>query len=304
MDFKQIEAFVNVVRYKSFSRAADATFFTQPTISTHISTLEKELGTRLLDRRGRTVEMTPQGRKFYKYAVEMVNTRELAVGALNDSSDKIEGILELQTSSIPGLTFLPEMLARFHDIHLKTKFYVDTSDSRTAIENLIDRRGELAFVGDKINNSNLSYTKIFSDKVVLAVPASFEIEGNDITIAEAVKYPFIWRESGSATKTSFEETAANLGYDKTTFDVVARFNDLDSIIRSVEQGLGVSVLSQHTLDKMHSNNIKSLPIKEFKRNRDFYMVSLKGITHSPVAEAFCNFVKENKELAFKSSDQE
>lgn len=304
MDFKQIEAFVNVVRYKSFSRAADATFFTQPTISTHISTLEKELGTRLLDRRGRTVEMTPQGRKFYKYAVEMVNTRELAVGALNDSSDKIEGILELQTSSIPGLTFLPEMLARFHDIHLKTKFYVDTSDSRTAIENLIDRRGELAFVGDKINNSNLSYTKIFSDKVVLAVPASFEIEGNDITIAEAVKYPFIWRESGSATKTSFEETAANLGYDKTTFDVVARFNDLDSIIRSVEQGLGVSVLSQHTLDKMHSNDIKSLPIKEFKKNRDFYMVSLKGITHSPVAEAFCNFVKENKELAFKSSDQE
>lgn len=304
MDFKQIEAFVNVVRYKSFSRAADATFFTQPTISTHISTLEKELGTRLLDRRGRTVEMTPQGRKFYRYAVEMVNTRELAVGALNDSSDKIEGILELQTSSIPGLTFLPEMLARFHDIHLKTKFYVDTSDSRTAIENLIDRRGELAFVGDKINNSNLSYTKIFSDKVVLAVPASFEIEGNDITIAEAVKYPFIWRESGSATKTSFEETAANLGYDKTSFDVVARFNDLDSIIRSVEQGLGVSVLSQHTLDKMHSNDIKSLPIKEFKRNRDFYMVSLKGITHSPVAEAFCNFVKENKELAFKSSDQE
>lgn len=304
MDFKQIEAFVNVVRYKSFSRAADAAFFTQPTISTHISTLEKELGTRLLDRRGRTVEMTPQGRKFYKYAVEMVNTRELAVGALNDSGDEIEGILELQTSSIPGLTFLPEMLSRFHDIHLKTRFYVDTSDSRTAIENLIDRRGELAFVGDKINNSNLSYTKIFSDKVVLAVPASFGVEGSDISISEAVKYPFIWRESGSATKTSFEETAANLGYDKTTFDVVARFNDLDSIIRSVEQGLGVSVLSQHTLDKMHSNDIKILPIKEFKRNRDFYMVSLKGITHSPVAEAFCNFVKENKELAFKSSDQE
>ena len=51
MDFKQIEAFVNVVRFKSFSRAADATFFTQPTISTHISSLEKELNTKLLDRK-------------------------------------------------------------------------------------------------------------------------------------------------------------------------------------------------------------------------------------------------------------
>ena len=67
MDFKQIEAFVNVVRYKSFSKAADATFFTQPTISTHIRNLEKELGVKLLDRKSRVVEMTPQGSKFYKY---------------------------------------------------------------------------------------------------------------------------------------------------------------------------------------------------------------------------------------------
>lgn len=303
MDFKQIEAFVNVVRYKSFSRAADATFFTQPTISTHISTLEKELGTRLLDRRGRTVEMTPQGRKFYRFAVEMVNTRELAIDALNDSEDRVEGILELQTSTIPGLTFLPEMLSRFHDLHLKTRFYVDMSDSRTAIENLIDRRGELAFVGDKINNSNLQYTKIFSDKVVLAVPASFDIQGNEISIADAVKYPFIWRESGSATRTSFEDTAAKLGYDKGSFEVVARFNDLDAIIRSVEQGLGVSVLSQYTLDRMHSNLIKTLPIKEFKEKRDFYMVSLKGITHSPVAEAFSAFVNENKDEAFRDLEE-
>ena len=60
MDFKQIEAFVNVVRFKSFSRAADATFFTQPTISTHISSLEKELntGTEILPVRRRDGECT------------------------------------------------------------------------------------------------------------------------------------------------------------------------------------------------------------------------------------------------------
>ena len=79
MDFKQIEAFVNVVRYKSFSKAADATFFTQPTISTHIRNLEKELGVKLLDRKSRIVEMTPHGAKFYKYAVEMINARDPAV---------------------------------------------------------------------------------------------------------------------------------------------------------------------------------------------------------------------------------
>jgi len=53
MDFKQIEAFVNVIKYKSFSKAAEATFLTQPTISTHISSLEKELGVTLIDRLGK-----------------------------------------------------------------------------------------------------------------------------------------------------------------------------------------------------------------------------------------------------------
>ena len=55
MDFKQIEAFVNVVKYKGFSKAADATFLTQPTISAHISNLEKELGSSLINRMGREV---------------------------------------------------------------------------------------------------------------------------------------------------------------------------------------------------------------------------------------------------------
>ena len=53
MEFKQLEAFVNVIRYKSFSKAAEATYLTQPTISTHISALERELGVRLIDRRGK-----------------------------------------------------------------------------------------------------------------------------------------------------------------------------------------------------------------------------------------------------------
>ena len=116
MDFKQIEAFVNVVRYKSFSKAADATFFTQPTISTHIRNLEKELGVKLLDRKSRAVEMTPQGAKFYKYAVEMINARAQAFEALSDMDENIGGILEIQTSSIPGVTFLPDLLAAFPGI--------------------------------------------------------------------------------------------------------------------------------------------------------------------------------------------
>jgi len=299
MDFKQIEAFVNVVRYKSFSRAADATFFTQPTISTHVSTLEKELGTKLLDRRGRTVEMTPQGRKFYNFAVDMVNTREQAIESLNKDSDKVEGVLEIQTSSIPGITFLPEILSGFRAEHNKTQFYVDLSDSQTVMDNIMERRGEIGFVGERISNANLEYTKIFSDRVVMVVPESYEVDGTEITMEEAVKLPFIWRESGSATRKSFEDEAVRLGYEKTVFDVVAKFNDLDAIIRSVEQGLGVSILSEHTVAKLKTAGVKMLDINGFKEKRDFYMVSLKGRAQSPLSEAFRKYVLSRCEDIFE-----
>lgn len=294
MDFKQIEAYVNVVRYKSFSRAADATFFTQPTISTHISTLEKELGIKLLDRKGRVVEMTPQGRQFYKYAVEMVNTRALALEAFDKDSDKVEGVLEIQTSSIPGSTYLPRILAGFHNEHKKVQFYVDQSDSQTALDNIIDRRGELGFIGEKGNNPAVEYHKIFSDRSVLVVPANMELEGESISFEEAVKLPFIWRESGSATRKSFEEVAIKRGYDRAVFEVVALFNDLETVIRSVEEGLGVSILSESTVSVINSNKIKAVKIDDFDETRDFYMINKKGVALSPAAEAFKEYVLYTK----------
>lgn len=293
MDFKQIEAFVNVVRYKSFSKAADATFFTQPTISTHISTLEKELGTKLLDRKGRTVEMTPKGRDFYKYAIEMVNTRARAIEAIDKNSDQIEGVLEIQTSTIPGITFLPEMISRFRKEHERTQFYVEVSDSEAVVANLFERQGEIGFVGQLGNEPNLEYTKIFSDPVVLVTPASMDLGSSTAKLEDIASLPLIWRESGSATRKSFEEMAASSGFDKNTFDVVAKFNDLDMILRAVEEGLGVSILSESTVAKCGSGRIRSYRIEGMNDKRDFYMIAQKGVFLSPVADAFRKFVIEN-----------
>ncbi|MBP6491589.1 MAG: LysR family transcriptional regulator [Clostridia bacterium] len=96
MDFKQIEAFISVVDNKSFSKAADVCFLTQPTISARISTLEKELGVRLIDRTGREAFLTDYGRVFYKYAAEMLETRNKAADSIHDLSKEIKGIVATQ----------------------------------------------------------------------------------------------------------------------------------------------------------------------------------------------------------------
>ena len=293
MDFKQIEAFVNVVRYKSFSKAADATFFTQPTISTHIRNLEKELGVKLLDRKSRTVEMTPQGTKFYKYAVEMINARAQAFDALSDGKDNVEGILEIQTSSIPGVTFLPKLLSGFRSIHRGIQYYVSLSDTQAVIDNIIERRGEIGFIGEDVISNALETTLVDSDKTVLIAPNSYDIPSR-ISMAKAIQYPFIWRETGSATRKTFEASALAAGYDKDSFEVAALLNDMDSIIRSVEAGLGVAIISEKVASAL-GNRVRIVEIEEFADTRSFYMINLKGISLSPAAEAFAEYVRNQAE---------
>jgi DNA-binding transcriptional LysR family regulator len=79
MDFKQIEAFVNVAKYKSFSKAAEAIYLSQPTISSHIASLENELGVILFDRNGKEVRLTRAGSIFIEYAVNLINIRNTAI---------------------------------------------------------------------------------------------------------------------------------------------------------------------------------------------------------------------------------
>lgn len=289
MDFKQIEAFVNVVRYKSFSKAADATFFTQPTISTHIRNLEKELGVKLLDRKSRIVEMTPQGSKFYKYAVEMINARAQAFDALNDNSENIGGILEIQTSSIPAVTFLPDLLSGFRTSHPRIQYYVSVSDTQTVIDNITERRGEVGFIGEKISSSSIECTKVAVDKSVLIAPVDLDIPSS-IKLADAIQYPFIWRETGSATRRSFEQTALRSGFEKEEFEVAALVDDMDTMIRSVEAGLGVAIISEKVASSI-GGRVKVAEIEDFTEDRVFYMINLKSTSYSPAAEAFSSYVK-------------
>lgn len=290
MDFKQIEAFVNVVKYRSFSKAADAMFFTQPTISTHVSNLETELGVKLLDRKGRKIELTPQGNVFYKFALDMVNERERAIEAIEGASHQIGGTLEIQSSSIPSVAFLPEILSGFRKEHKEIQYYVTVSDTQTVVDNIADRRGELGFVGSKPSSTGFDAVKLFSDKAVLIAPKKFNL-GATVSLEQIMELPFIWRETGSATRKNFEEEVAALGYDRAELQVAGLVDDLVSIVRCVESGLGVSVVSKKVADSVTSDLITISEINEYKENRDFYMINLKNISLSPMAATFKEYVE-------------
>lgn len=293
MDFKQIEAFVNVVKYKSFSRAADASFLTQPTISTHISVLEKELNMLLINRNSKEALPTKQGRIFYKYAVMMLNTREKAIYSLNSLSSNVGGILEIQTSSIPGEYIVPDLMTKFKQAYPAVRFYLEQSDSMTVAKNLLENKGEIGFTGMKAENG-LTYIPLMKDEAVLITPpaAKFKaLEGKQLKLEGFIEEPFIIREQGSGTRKEFEDRIEKLGYNPKKLNIVARMNSMESIKHAVESGLGISIVSGITVAKQcDKDRFLVFSMKEFSSDREFYIVYNKKVTLSPRAEAFREFV--------------
>ncbi len=296
MDFRQMEAFVNVVKLKSFSKAADVLFLTQPTISSHISGLEKELGVVLIDRANKEICATKQGRVLYNYAKEMINMRETALSTLNgDGNTGFRDILEITASSVPAQYILPGILFEFSQTNRHSKFIIDQTDSRQVIRKVSDNEFEIGITGLKSNSNRFVSECIAEDKLVLITPASeryaqyFNTELNpDIFIKEQ----FIYREDGSATRKKFEKYLESYGIGSKYINIIAIVNNTDIVMKSVVSGLGVAIVSKIVAQQFAQNNdIFIFELKESIAERKFYLIYPQNRTLSPLAKSFSVFLK-------------
>lgn len=297
MDFRQIEAFVYVVRFRSFSKAADAIYLTQPTVSSHINTLENELGIKLIDRSGKTVEPTSAGKIFYEYADNLINIRDNAVFTLNEFSRKVEGKVEIAASTVPAEYLLPKLMIGFKNKYSNINFSVDQFDSGQVINELLEKKYELGMVGTVIENSKLEYHKLMEDRLVLAAPNNkkFSAIKSGVLPFEAIKdESFIYRESGSGTRQEFEKIFMKHGITPSSIRVAARFNSIAAIKQAVSQGLGISIMSYISIeDYVKFGQIKAFDIEGFDLTRAFYIVTQKKRPLSPVNSVFLKYVLDS-----------
>ena len=118
MDFKQLEAFVYVVKLKSFSKAAQRIYLTQPTISAHINSLEKELDTKLIERGTKYVYPTKPGSILYQYAIKMLNLRDDACCSVKNYNKELKGTLSICASTVPSQYILPKVVSAFREEYM------------------------------------------------------------------------------------------------------------------------------------------------------------------------------------------
>ena len=291
MDFRQLKSFVAVVEYKSFSKAAEKLHSAQPTISTHVRTLEEELNTRLILRTTKSIEVTSQGWEAYRYAVKILDLRDRIMESCSPNS---RNIVRLSASTIPATYLLPEILANYGQQVPDTYFIVNQTDSKAAIEAVRDGRCDVGMIGMPASEEGVVCLPICTNRQILITPVTeefLELQAQMRTpIARLLKEPIVLREKG--TKKFANHFLETVGIREDDLNVVARVNDQETVKNMVEKGMGVSLISEIAArDFIRGRRLLKFELPDYKMEQQIYLIYRDKFGTNPGIQRFAEFVR-------------
>jgi len=295
MDLRRLEIFAKVAELGSFSRAAEALFLTQPTVSEHVRALEDELGVQLLDRLGRGAQPTPAGRLLLDYAARMLALGREARQAIDRYQGRVSGALVIGGSTIPGEYVLPALVGAFRAKHPEVSVSLLIGSSRDVSLWVEEGRAELGVTGARPSARALHAKAIMSDELVIVVPAEHPwAERKTVSLADVRAEPLVVRERGSGSREALERALGGAGLDLGACRVVGEMGSTQAIKQAVRAGVGVSIISRRAVeDECRARQLAALPIRDLKVDRAFWLVTHRERTRSPLALAFVTFVESH-----------
>ncbi len=297
IDFRHLETFCRVASLKSFSKAAEDLFLTQPTVSGHILALEKSLSIRLFDRTGREVHLTKAGEIFYGFAIKILKFRKELINALSEFSQGIRGELTLGASTIPGEYLLPKVIGAFKKEHPLFSISLRIADTREIIKSVLEGIVEFGLIGAKVNHPSLLYEKYTEDEIVVISPSDHPLgQKKKVEMESLMREPWIIREEGSGTQMAVEKMLRKRGMSLKQFHVIMEMGSTSALKEGVKAGLGLAFISKRAVEEeLNRRLISSINVEGMDPVlRPIYIVSYRGKTLSPMGMSFLRFLRRCK----------
>jgi DNA-binding transcriptional LysR family regulator len=294
LDLHKLEVFYWVAELGSFSEAAQRLSLRQPTVSAHIQDLEKGIGGKLFYRTPGKVSLTPLGEMIAIKASSLLAFKRETLSAVEQFHGTLSGELWIGGSNIPGEYLLPQKLGAFIQKYPEVRPILRIGDSAGVIEDVVDGKVEVGYVGFKAVDARLAFETIWKDEMVLAIPKNHHWAARrTIELSALQSERFISRETGSGTLDSFRELLAGRGEaaDK-VLNVAMQLGSTEAVKQALLGGFGVSILSRTSISRELAEGVLiEMPIEGFKMERDFYEVLYRQRPLSPAAQAFRQFLQ-------------
>lgn len=290
MDFKQLESFVAVVDEGSFSNAADRLQLSQSMVTIHIRNLETELGTRLLNRTTRSMELSADGQTFYYYAKQMLKLNRDSLFALT-RADQSEKTVNIVATPYTSRYYLKNKIVEFRKLHPDVSFNITVCYNSEILSKLRAGGFQFAFCNMKIMDSDFAVKHYDSAHLVVITPNEQrfrDMQGKPFPKELFGEEPLITRSSTSALQQEFLRWIKQ-NAPGTKLQVATSIDDTETIKQLVADGVGISVISEVAVGKyVAEGRLLSFPL-EGTMPHHLYFVSKKKYL-SPEQAEFRDFI--------------
>ncbi len=298
--FRELEIFAKVVELQSFSKAADAVFLAQASVSGRIASLENKIGVKLLNRLGRKVVPTAAGELVYKHARLLLEMKKTARAEMERFLGLETGQVFIGGSTIPGEYILPAIIGKFNKIHPHLTVDLSIADSHAIENRIVAGKLEIGVIGRQSEKSLLSCRKLWQDELVLVLPSQHPLASRrEVPIESVVKEPFIIRENGSGTLNILKKhLSQQQGMNLEDFNIRASFGSSTAVKEGIKAGVGISILSRRAVEAdIQAGLLQAVGIKKFPLTRHFYLIRHKQRIPSPACQAINTYLLSSGTLA-------
>jgi DNA-binding transcriptional LysR family regulator len=285
MNTKQLKLFLLISELKSFSRAAELEALTQPAVTQQINRLEREIDSVLLRRKHKRIELTKQGRLFYRFAKNMLTMTENLERELKIINSKDESILKIGSSHIPTSHILYEKIVEFKQEHPAAYIIFEVNDTENISYMVENEMLEIGFVGAVMNN-DLNYRSFSGDELRLVAHKDFDID-DSITLPDIVTVPLIINQKESGVRKFLEKKLEENGIYFDQMNIISEIGLPEALIEIVRMGMGCAFVPSIIMDReAKKGDLKSIDIKNFSAYRNYYLVTKKGVRLPKLTKTF------------------
>jgi DNA-binding transcriptional LysR family regulator len=242
MDIKKYEALQKIIEFGSFSRAATELGYTQSAVSQMVSSMEDELGLRLVDRTRAGVRLTPEGRRLFPLIERVIDQQRGVMQAVDEINGLDNGVVRIGSLTCISNCWLPTLMCDFEAKYPNVHFEIKQGDYASVAEWVRTGSVDFGFVNPAAVNG--LETKPIKEGPMLAVlPPDHPLASNEvIDLHDLAEEPFVLLEEGN-----YYEPLEAFGKEGVQPKVRYRIHDAFAIMAMVQQGLGVSILAKMLL---------------------------------------------------------
>lgn len=288
MDLDQLHTFLEIVRLKSFSKAALTCYRTQPAISAQVRQLEQELNTTLFERLGTRISLTMAGKIFAEYAEQILNLRRQAQDSINELEKVPRGELVIAANEATCIYVLPEVFSRYKEMFPNVQLQVDRSFGARVVEAVIDNLADFGICQLPIQEKKLQVVLIHTDEVKCIVPPDHPLGGaKSIACEDIVAHPLLLPRAGTtrARLNAWMEPAED------RLNISMELDSTEMMKRFVVAGLGIAFLAaSNCADEIRDGKLRAISLAPEPIDRRLGLIYRKDKALSKAALGFIQVI--------------